>query len=61
MGHGREVYFQIAISSLPGYQQFLPLDKIFQLREKVSRSSVAAHIVSVHFFRTLQRRRRCAS
>ena len=29
MGHGREVYFWIAISPLPGYPQFLPLDKIF--------------------------------
>jgi hypothetical protein len=34
MGHGREVYFWIAISSLPGYQQFLPLDKIFVSLEK---------------------------
>jgi hypothetical protein len=49
MGHGREVYYWNAISGLPGYQQFLPLDKIFQLTEKVSRSSVAAHIVSFHF------------
>ncbi len=34
MGHDSEVYFWIAISSLPGYQQFCPLDEIFPSLEK---------------------------
>jgi hypothetical protein len=34
MGYGRELYFWIAISSLPGYQQFLPLDKVSPGLEK---------------------------
>jgi len=61
MGHDSEIYFWIAISSLPGYQQFFLLTRFPQLREKVSPSVVAAHIVSFQFFKTLQRRRRCAS
>jgi hypothetical protein len=34
MGHGRGIYFWIAISPLPGNPQFLPLDKIFPSLKK---------------------------